>query len=89
MPEIRYAEQFIADAQSIRLASKREEVKRRVEQLADFPEIGSANLSESIVERYGPNVRKLVVNPFLVVYEIDAPADAVNVLALIHQRAAW
>ena len=89
MPEIRYAEQFIEDASSIQLASKRGEVRRRIEQLAGFPEIGSANLPVSIVERFGGNVRKLVVNPFIVVYEIDQENDAVNVLGLIHQRAAW
>ncbi len=89
MPEIRYAEQFIDDARSIRLAKKRQEVRHRIEQLADFPELGSPNLPASIVERYGANVRKLVVNPFIVVYEIDWEADAIDVLALIHQRAAW
>lgn len=39
--------------------------------------------------RYGEGVRKLVVEPFIVVYEFDAGSDAVDVLALVHQRAAW
>ena len=89
MPEIRYTEQFIEDAASVRLPAKRQELRGRIEQLADFPEIGSANLPESVVRQYGGNVRKLVVNPFIVIYEIDGEDDAVNVLGLIHQRAAW
>lgn len=89
MPEIRYTEQFIEDVRSIQLASKRREVRRRIEQLSDFPDLGSSNLSESIVEQYGSCVRKLIVNPFIVVYEIDNQEDAVNILGLIHQRAAW
>ena len=88
MPELRYTEQFIEDASSIRLDSKRREVRRRIEQLLDFPEIGSANLPDSIVKRFGSDVRKLIIDPFIVVYEFDRTADAVNILALIHQRAA-
>ena len=89
MPEIRYADQFIEDASAIELPSKRLEVRRRIEQLADFPEIGSRNLPASIVELYGPSVRKLVVKPFIVVYEFDIDGNVVDVLGLVHQRAAW
>ena len=60
-----------------------------IEQLADFPKLESANLPASIVEKYGPHVRKLIVDPFLVVYEIDTTAEVVYILGLIHQRAAW
>lgn len=89
MSEIRYTEQFIEDVRSVQLASKRQEIRRRIEQLSDFPDLGSSNLSESIVEQYGSCVRKLIVNPFIVVYEIDKHEDAVNILGLIHQRAVW
>ena len=89
MPEIRYAEQFIENAASVRLATKRQELRSRIEQLAEFPEIGLPKLPESVVRQYGDNVRKLVVNPFIVIYEIDENDDAVNVLGLMRQRAAW
>ena len=40
MHEVRYTEAFIEDAASVCLESKRLEIRRRVEQLADFPEMG-------------------------------------------------
>lgn len=89
MARITYSEQFIEDAQGIRLAKKRAQVRRSIEQLSDFPEIGSPTLSDYIVKEYGPQVRKLVVSPFVAIYEYDGDADTVNVLALVHQRAAW
>jgi len=89
MPEIRYARQFIDDMKTVRLASKRKKIRRRVEQLSEFPDLGSPNLSDYIVEKYGPDVRKLVVSPFLVVYELDRDADDIDILALVPQRAAW
>lgn len=89
MPELRYTEQFIENASSIELASKRQEVRERISQLAVFPDIGSSALPESIVVRFGPNVRKLVINPFIIIYEVNEDADTVDILALVHQRAAW
>ena len=88
MPEIRHTEQFIEDAKSIRLASKRQGVRRCIERLADLPEARSKRLPDSLVERYGANVRMLVVSSFVVAYEIDADADTVNTVGLIRQRAA-
>jgi hypothetical protein len=37
---------------------------------------------------YGPDVRKLVVSPFLVLYKL-LPADRVLVLGVMHNRAAY
>ena len=48
-----------------------------------------AGMPASIVELYGPGVRKLVVEPFIVVYEFDIDGNVVDVLGLVHQRASW
>ena len=88
MAKLAYAEAFIEDMQSVELKSKRDEIFDRIDLLADFPGLGSSNLPASVVTRFGGNVRKLVVDPFDVIYEHDAQSDTVNILGLIHQRAA-
>ncbi|HIW75639.1 MULTISPECIES: type II toxin-antitoxin system RelE/ParE family toxin [Gordonibacter] len=89
MPELIYTEGFVADVAQIRFESKRNEIKRRVDLLSGFPELGSPNLPRSLVEQYGDTVRKLVVSPFLIVYEYHEDEDTVYLLGLIHQRSAW
>ena len=88
MLELRYSEKFIEEAGAIRLASKRQELRKRVEMLAELPQMGSSNLPQSIIEQYGSNVKKLVISPFVVVYEINLESNTVDVLGLLHQRAA-
>lgn len=88
MPNLFYSDQFYNDFTAVELKSKQDEIIHAVDMLSDFPERGSGNVSEYITETYGAHVRKLVVSPFIAVYEYDEPSDAVNVLALIHQRAA-
>ena len=88
MPSVSFTDRFMREAAKVQTVKKRKELRRATETLAQFPEIGSANIAASIAREYGPNVRKLVVNPFLVVYEYDKEADCVNILGLIHQRMA-
>ena len=89
MAEIVYTDAFIEDMLSVQLEGKRDEVFQRVDLLSSFPELGSANIPDSITRRHGDNVRKLVVNPFDVIYEYSPDEDTVYVLGLVHQRAAW
>lgn len=89
MAKLFYSDRFYDDFVAVQLESKRDEIIKAVDMLSDFPEIGSPILSDYIVKEYGPQVRKLVVSPFVAIYEYDRKADAVNVLALVHQRAAW
>ena len=56
--------------------------------MAVIPEMGSTNLPQSISEKYGPDVRKLVVSPFLVLYKL-LDSDRVLVLGVMHNRAAY
>lgn len=89
MTKLVFAESFIENMTQVELESKRDEIFGRIELLADFPELGSSNLPKSICDNYGPRVRKLVVNPFDVVYEYDEVEDAAHILGLVHQRAAY
>ncbi|MBQ9004730.1 MAG: type II toxin-antitoxin system RelE/ParE family toxin [Eggerthellaceae bacterium] len=89
MPETQYADQFLEGTSATELPSRRLEVRRRIEQLADFLEIGSHSLPGSIAKFYGPDVRKLVVKPFIVFYRFVANGGVVDVLGLVHQCTAW
>lgn len=71
---IAYTARFIADIQRVERSSKRDEILDAIELLPFVPEMGSTRLPESIVEEFGPQVRKLVVKPFIVLYELREDA---------------
>ena len=89
MPELMYTEGFIEDVVQVELESKRKEIFGITDLLSDFPELGSNNLPASIFDCYGGSVRKLAVRPFFIIYEYRESEDAVYLLGLDHQRAAW
>ena len=89
MARLIYSDAFIEDMMAVELAGKRDEIFDRVDLLSDFPDLGSANVPESIRSRFGDCVRKLVVSPFDIVYEHDRVSDSVNLLGLVHQRIAY
>lgn len=89
MAEVVYTEQFASDLALVELDSKVDEILSLTDLLEEIPELGSKNLPASIRRSYGESVRKLVVDPFDIVYEYDQDAEAVYVLGIVHQRAAW
>ena len=89
MARLVYADAFIEDMTAVELSSKRDEIFDKIDLLSDFPDLGSANIPTSIRLRFGNSVRKLVISPFDVVYEYDQASDSVNILGLVHQRAAF
>ena len=89
MARLVYTDSFIEDMTMVELASKRDEIFDKINLLSDFPDLGSANVPVSIRLRFGSSVRKLVISPFDVVYEHDQASDSVNILGLVHQRAAF
>lgn len=88
MAKLVITENFITLAAQIEYSNKRSEVEKRIRQLADMPGLGSSNLPSSVTDKYGSDVRKLVVFPFDIIYKHNAAEDVVYVLDLIHQRAA-
>ena len=50
--------------------------------------MGSRILTTSIKRRFGDTVRKVVVDPFDIIYRYFAEQDLVYVVGLVHQRAA-
>ena len=88
MANVVFAEAFIEDMAGVALARKRTEIMRSVALLEHVPEIGSGIVPASIRKAYGTSVRKLIVNPFDIIYEYHPSDDTVHVLGLIHQRTA-
>ena len=88
MASLIFAEAFLDDMAGVAVASKRAKIMQSISLLEHVPEIGSGIVPASIREAYGPSVRKLVVNPFDVIYEYHPEHDAVHILGLIHQRRA-
>lgn len=89
MARLFYSEAFIEDITGVELTNKRDEIFERVDLLADFPDLGSLNVPDSIRMRFGDSVRKLVISPFDVLYEYDRASESVHILGLVHQRAAF
>lgn len=85
---VAFAERFFDDILKIESPKKQDEVMDSIALLATVPEMGSRRLPKSIVGEFGDSVRKLVVSPFLVVYEVDPDALQIRVLRLVHQRLA-
>lgn len=86
MKEISFAARFFDDLETVELESKQDEIMGAIEKLPFVPEMGSRRVSDSILEEFGPRVRKLVVKPFLVVYEDGE--DGIRVHGIVHQRQA-
>ena len=89
MPELVFTEGFIEDARVVALEGKLAEIRGTIDLLGNFPELSSRNLPAFISQLYGDQIRKLVVKPFLVIYEYRPTEDAVYVLGLDHERVAW
>lgn len=87
--EIIYTDSFLDDAVDlVELESKEEEIFNAIELILHVPVLGSRNLPSSIIKRFGNTVRKLVVSPFLIIYEIDDQQKRIMVLGLIPERMA-
>ena len=88
MARLVYTEGFVDDLARIQLSAKRKEIFRYIAMLADFPKAGSTNVAASVVDEFDSGIRKLTVQPFLVVYEYHETEAAVCLLGLVHQKRA-
>ena len=79
---VRIADEFVYDLAEVFSRRVLDQVRKNVELLAYFPELGSANVRESLVERYGPHLRKIAISTFVIVYRYEN--DVVDVLALVY-----
>ena len=87
MHELVFAERFIADMTQVSSARVRNRILNEVDLLRENPELGSALVPQGVIDRFGPQVRRLSVPPFLVVYLIAG--EEIHVLGIMHARRAY
>ena len=88
MSRVVVLDSFDEDLEHVTSARVYNAILDAVESLEQFPQRGSISIPKSIKSKYGTRVRKIVVNPFDVVYSYDSQDDIVIVMGLVHQRNA-
>ena len=83
MPRAKMVREAAYEAQLMEIPSDKTVVRiEEIEdQLAVFPDMGSPVVRDALVLRFGPNLRKVVVDGYVLVYRHDE--DAVRMLAAV------
>ena len=83
MPKkLRIADEFICALAGIYSESLLDRIHYLLTLLPSNPELGSANVRQSLVKRYGTGLRKIPVSTFVIIYRIDE--ECIDVLALVY-----
>ena len=77
----------MAEARVIWSPRVKKHLVRILSMIESFPESGSANIPASLVEEFGPTIRKCPMDPYYLIYEYDPESDVVAVLGLVPQRS--
>ena len=80
-PVLRIAEEFSIGLSHIYSEKLLQRIRSTLELLPALPEMGSPNVRQSLIDRYGINVRMIPVSTFVIVYRYEN--DAIDVLALV------
>ena len=89
MATVRITRGFEADLDIVLSGKVLRDILKTVAMLEAIPSMGSSDVPQSIQESFGDSVRKIPVKPFDIVTRYDVEEDAVDVLGLVHQRAAF
>ncbi len=88
MHEIIYTDAFIGDMAKVYSEKVRNGIFNSIDLLPVVPILGSTDLPEYIIRKYGSSVRKMPISPFLVIYKILDDEDFL-ILGLVHERQAY
>ena len=88
MPRLEYSERFAEDIAHVTSAKVEARIYAALDNVEAFGEFGSRLVPDSIRRDFGEGVRKVVVDPFDLIYTYYPDEDLVRVEALVHQRAA-
>ncbi len=86
MAAIKATEELAEELAGITSLKVEQDLRRTVEALRQFPELGSAKAPRSIQQLYGNDIRKINVGPFLLVYRYSKKEDTVFLYGLIYTR---
>jgi mRNA-degrading endonuclease RelE of RelBE toxin-antitoxin system len=86
MARLLLTEQFMDDARTIWSPRVKKHLVRVLSMIESFPESGSRNIPASLVEEFGPTIRKCSVDPYYLIYDYDSEHDVVAVYGLVPQR---
>ena len=88
MPRLEYSERFAEDLACVTSEKVEARVYAALDNVEAFGDFGSKVVPDSIRRDFGMGVRKVIVNPFDLVYTYYPDEDLVRIEALVHQRAA-
>ena len=80
--DVRIADEFVYGLAGIYSKRVLDQIENCVSLLETSPEIGSANVRQSLIDRFGKGIRKIPVSTFVIVYRFDG--RVVDVLALVY-----
>lgn len=80
--QLRIADEFAYALSNIYSKRVLAQIRKLIELLAENPEMGSADVRDSLTKLYGSNLRKLAVSKFLIIYRYDD--QFVDVIALVY-----
>lgn len=87
MAKLLLTEQFMDDARTIWSPRVKKRLVRVLSMIESFPESGSPNIPTSLIEEFGPGIRKCPLDPYYLIYEYDSELDVVAVYGLVPQRS--
>jgi len=79
--ELRVTDEFVSSLATVTSPRVLERIRRVLEDLRSFPDMGSTDVRPCLARRYGEGLRKISVASLVIVYRHTA--DAVEVLALV------
>lgn len=88
MPKLEYSERFAADLAQVTSAKVEKRVLAALDSIEAFGGYGSRNVPDSIRRSFGDGIRKVVVDPFDLVYTYYPDEDLIHIHALVHRKAA-
>lgn len=79
---VRIADEFVFGLATVYSQRVLDQIRQYVILLETSPEIGSANVRQSLKDRFGEGIRKIPISTFVIVYRFDG--ETVDVLALVY-----